>query len=854
MVSPAPTVIVGIGASAGGLEALEHFLTPVPADCPLAFVVVQHRLPDHGGLLPELLQKATPLPVREAQDHMPVRPGEVYVIPPGKNLSVQHGQLHLLEPPAGRGTKLPIDFFLHSLATDKQARSVGVILSGSGCDGTLGLRAVREHGGITLAQSPEEARFPDMPRSVIDAGVVDLVLPASAMFERITHFLGRHHQGDSAPWHPRDGNLGIGLEEIIVILRARTGHDFTHYKTKTLCRRIERRMGLHQLDSLPGYIQYLRNNPQEVDLLFQELLIGVTHFFRDPPAWEALIKQALIPMIQRAGPLSTLRAWVAGCSTGEEAYSLAIAFREALETVAPTGQVTLQIFATDLNEQAIERARRGIFPAGIAADVSEPRLNKYFQRDDSGYRVNRAIRETVVFATQNVIMDPPYTKLDLLICRNVLIYLDGELQNRLLRLFHYSLRPGGILLLGNAEGTGRVGDLFLPVDQDVHLFRRGEARPSLADAPFKDFLSLTRDSHKPLAYPSIPTATTDSSLQAQAERLILDALAPPAVLINADGDILYIFGRTGDFLEPAAGKANWNIHVMARGALAQELAMAIPQAASQGAGMTRIVFQNPDQGQARVIRLTLQPIQAPRELAGMLLIAFLELPPALYRDQAHDPVHGESRRIRELQHALQQTRDELRLTRKSMQSSQEELRSANEELQSTNEELTTSKEEMQSLNEELQTMNAQLQAKLEELTEANSDMNNLFNSTDVATIFLSSNLTIRRFTSPAQQIFKLLPGDVGRPLSDIVTDLDYPDLFENAREVLQTLTFSLEEIPTRDGRWYQVKIMPYRTLDDVIAGVVISFSDITKAKTLESRLRALTSCSGTNEEAGKHEH
>ncbi|WP_412852204.1 chemotaxis protein CheB [Ectothiorhodospira shaposhnikovii] len=526
MVSPAPTVIVGIGASAGGLEALEHFLTPVPADCPLAFVVVQHRLPDHGGLLPELLQKATPLPVREAQDHMPVRPGEVYVIPPGKNLSVQHGQLHLLEPPAGRGAKLPIDFFLHSLATDKQARSVGVILSGSGCDGTLGLRAIREHGGITLAQSPEEARFPDMPRSVIDAGVVDLVLPASAMFERITHFLGRHHQGDSAPWHPRDGNLGIGLEEIIVILRARTGHDFTHYKTKTLCRRIERRMGLHQLDSLPGYIQYLRNNPQEVDLLFQELLIGVTHFFRDPPAWEALIKQALIPMIQRAGPLSTLRAWVAGCSTGEEAYSLAIAFREALETVAPTGQVTLQIFATDLNE----------------------------------------------------------------------------------------------------------------------------------------------------------------------------------------------------------------------------------------------------------------------------------------------------------------------------------------ELQSTNEELTTSKEEMQSLNEELQTMNAQLQAKLEELTEANSDMNNLFNSTDVATIFLSSNLTIRRFTSPAQQIFKLLPGDVGRPLSDIVTDLDYPDLFENAREVLQTLTFSLEEIPTRDGRWYQVKIMPYRTLDDVIAGVVISFSDITKAKTLESRLRALTSCSGTNEEAGKHEH
>ena len=846
-------VIVGVGASAGGLEAIEQFLASVPADCSLAFVVVQHLSPDRSTLLPELLQKVTKLKVCEAADRMPVQPGQVYVIAPGKDLSVLHGRLQLLDPPAERALRLPIDFFLRSLATDRENHSIGVILSGTGSDGTLGMRAIRDHGGLTLAQSPEEAQFPGMPRSVIDAGVVDVVLPVSAMFERIADFLQRSHQAGPAPSQPDETRQQHGLEKIIVLLRARTGHDFSHYKSNTLCRRIERRMGLHQLDTLSGYIQFLRSNPQEVDLLFQELLIGVTNFFRDPDSWEALERQVLIPMIQGAPPAGrTLRAWVVGCSTGEEAYSLAIAFHEALDKASPAGQVTLQVFATDLNEHAIDRARKGIFPANIAADVSERRLNKYFKQEAGGYRVNRTIRETVVFAAQNVIMDPPFTKLDLLTCRNVLIYLDSELQNQLLRLFHYSLLPGGILFLGSSEGTGRLGDLFLSVDKGAHLFRRGEGHPSFIDAPRRESPDPPGDAQDSIAYP-VPTPP-DVSLQAQAERLILDALAPPAVLVNADGDILYIFGRIASFLEPAAGKANWNVHVMARGALAQELAVAIPEACRQGTSVTRIVFQDPEQDRACAIRLTLHPIKAPRDLAGMLMISFLALPPELYQDQAHWPAaDDESRPIRELQQALQQTREELRVTREYMQTSQEELRSANEELQSTNEELTTSKEEMQSLNEELQTVNAELQSKLEELTEANSDMNNLFNSTDIATVFLSKKLTIRRFTSPAQKLFKLLPGDVGRPLSDIVTDLDYPDLMEDAREVLETLTYSLEEIPTRDGRWYQVKIMPYRTLDDMINGVVMTFSDITKAKVLESRLRGLTSGSDATSEAGTHD-
>ncbi|MCG5508835.1 chemotaxis protein CheB [Ectothiorhodospira lacustris] len=841
-----PPPIVGVGASAGGLEALEGLLRGLPEQPGFAVVVVQHLDPTRKGMLTELLQKVTPLPVVQVEDGMTVVPNRIHVIPPGKDLSVLKGVLYLLEPAGRRGTRLPIDFFLRSLAADQGEHGVGVILSGTGCDGTLGMRALKEHAGLTLAQIPEEAQYPDMPRSVIDAGLADMVMPVHGMGERIRDYLVRKQQIGTRRTGTGDMDQRHALEKIVVLLRARTGHDFADYKTNTLYRRIERRMSLHQLDRLSNYVRFLRDNPQELDLLFKELLIGVTSFFRDPMAWESLQKQVLAPLIRSAPSRGcVLRAWVAGCSTGEEAYSLAIAFREVLEESAPVGRVTLQIFATDLSEHAIDRARQGLYPASIVADVSPVRLQHFFQEEAGGYRVNRAVRETVVFATQNLIMDPPFTKLNLVICRNLLIYLNTTLQHKLLPLFHYSLLPGGVLFLGNAESVGGGNELFTALDARAHLFRRAEARVRVADLDF----------HARPPEPEVETlaqwagGAPTGSLQSLAEQVLLREFAPPALLVNADGDILYIFGRTGDYLEPATGRANWNIHVMARDGLRQELALLLPRAMRE-----KKVFSQPGIGvgsaeRMQLIDLTVYPIEEPQVLSGMLMIVFQVVSPQpAPLPEPRDPKERKNTRIQEMELALQQTREELRMTREYMQTSQEELRSANEELQSTNEELTTSKEEMQSLNEELQTVNVELQSKVEELTLANGDMKNLLDSTDIATVFLTKDLRIRRFTAPARRIFKLIATDVGRPLSDIVTELEYPDLQHDALEVLQSLSHSIEEIPTRDERWYQVKIMPYRTLDDVIDGVVVTFTDITKAKALENRLRSLQS---TPEESGR---
>ncbi|MFP4683328.1 MAG: chemotaxis protein CheB [Ectothiorhodospira sp.] len=844
--------IIGIGASAGGLAALRGFLEGVPEHSGYAFVIVQHLDPTREGVLASLLQKSTPMGVNEVTDGMRVEPDQVYVIPPGKDLSLLKGVLHLLDPSTRRGLRLPIDFFFRALAADRGEASVGVVLSGTGCDGTLGLRAIREHAGLTLVQDPEEAESSGMPRSVIDAGLADHVLPVGDMGERIVSDLScRNHIGK--PQAAReDMDRRRALEKIVLLLRAHTGHDFANYKFNTLYRRVERRMGLHQLDRVSAYVQFLRDNPQELDLLFNELLIGVTSFFRDPLAWEALQKQVLTPLIQAAPPQGrVLRAWVVGCSTGEEAYSLAMAFREVLEQCAPQGRVTLQIFATDLNADAIEQARKGLYPTNIAADVSPERLQHFFLEEAGGYRVCPAVREMVIFAVQNVIMDPPFTRLDLLICRNLLIYLNAGLQHKLLPLFHYSLLPGGTLFLGNAESVGGSRELFTPLDARAHLFLRSEGGTHLEDL---DVQSRVMGEEMDLP-PDAPSGAASDNIQSLAERILLERFSPPAVLVNGEGDILYIFGQTGAYLEPAAGRANWNIHVMAREGLRQELAVMLPWAVREAASSTshEVKVGHPGQGQV-MADVTVYPLNEERHsLKGMLMIVFQPLPSRYHAlaDASESVSRREDGRVPKLEEALKQAQHELRMTREYMQTSQEELRSANEELQSTNEELTTSKEEMQSLNEELQTVNTELESKVEELTQANSDLKNLLDSTDIATVFLSRDLRIRRFTQPARKIFKLIPGDVGRPLSDIVTDLDDADLQAEARQVLHSLESRTREIPTRDGRWYQVRIMPYRTLDDVIDGVVLTLMDITQAKRMESRLRGTqVSPENTGKEAG----
>ena len=836
-----PFPIVGMGASAGGLEALEQFLGHVPAGCGMAFVIIQHLDPTHKGIMPQLLQRATDMKVVQVKDRMTVRPDCVYVIPPNKDMSILHGVLHLLEPVTARGLRLPIDFFFRSLAQDQQEHSVGVILSGMGPDGTLGLRAIKEKAGVVLVQEPATAKFDSMPRSAVDAGLADIVAPVEELPGKIMAYLQR------TPLIARkdvvmEDKTRSALEKAVILLRAHTGQDFTLYKRNTLYRRFERRMGIHQITRMSAYVRYLQENSQELDLLFKELLIGVTNFFRDPAAWEELRKNILPALAASRPDGQALRAWVPGCSTGEEAYSLAIAFTEAMETLKSRKKITLQIFATDLDKDAIDKARQGIYPENICADVSPEQLRRFFKREDRGYRVANEIREMVIFAPQSLIMDPPFTKLDILSCRNLLIYLTPEVQKKLIPLFHYSLAPGGILLLGSAETVGTFTDLFTPVDNKLRIFRRTESVLRTEPISFPSSFNAGPAGESELR----PAPKPIVSLQSQADQLVLQHYAPPTVLVNDKGDIFYISGHTGKYLEPAAGKANWNLFVMARESLRYELSSAFQKALRQKEKVKLTGLNLGADGGGQCVNVTLQRLDEPGLLQGLVMIVFTDVPAPVAAKTVGRLAKPQVRstRMAELEQELLQVRDEARSTHEEMQTSQEEFRSANEELQSTNEELqstneelTTSKEEMQSLNEELQTVNAELQAKVDELSRASNDMKNLLDSTDIATLFLDKDLNVRRFTPRATNIIKLIPGDAGRPITDLSTDLRYPELADDTREVLQKLAPVEKSVATRDGRWFTVRIMPYRTMDDRIDGVVITFANITVAKTLEAKLR-----------------
>jgi chemotaxis methyl-accepting protein methylase len=836
--------VIGIGASAGGLEALEHFLGHVPRNSGLAFIIVQHLDPTRKGIMPELLQRTTSMKVVQVRDRTLVQPNCVYVIPPNKDMSILHGVLHLLEPASPRGLRLPIDFFLRSLAHDRQEHSIAVILSGMGSDGTLGLRAIKEKGGLVLVQDPATAKFDGMPRSAIDSGLADIVAPVGELPGRILAYL-KHlplvHTRELA----LEDKTQSALEKAVILLRTHTGHDFSLYKKNTFYRRIERRMGIHQIGKIADYVRYLRENSQELDLLFKELLIGVTSFFRDPAAWEELRKKVLPALIAGRRDGHVLRAWVPGCSTGEEAYSLAMVFKEVLDKTNPRKKIKLQVFATDLDKDAIDKARQGVYPENIRADVTPKQMSRFFIKDEHGCRVTTEIREMVIFAQQSIILDPPFTKLDVLSCRNLMIYLAPEMQKKLIPLFHYSLAPGGVLFLGSAESVGTFTNLFTPCNLKLRIFRRRES--SLPSEPIEFPSSFAP------ALPDIaetrPAPALHPSLQLQADQLVLEHFSPPAVLVNDKGNILYVCGRTGKYLEPAAGKANWNIFAMGREGLRYELGNAFHKALEQtGPVVVRGIKVGTDGGTQHV-DITVQRLEEPEALRGMVMIVFtgVAAPPetkAPARPGQAGKTPARSARLEELERKYQQARLEAQTIREEMQTSQEELKSTNEEqqstneeLQSTNEELTTSKEEMQSLNEELQTVNAELQVKVDELSRSNNDMKNLLNSTDIATLFLDNELNVRRFTTQATKIIKLIPGDVGRPITDLASDLLYPELPDDAREVLRKLGFAEKPVNARDGRWFTVRIMPYRTHDDRIDGVVITFADITTAKTLEAELR-----------------
>ncbi len=830
--------MVGIGASAGGLEALEQFFRHAPDPCGAAFVVVQHLDPTHKGLLVELLQRVTPLKVVQICDRMRVEPNHVYVIPPNYDLSILHGVLHLLAPAAPRGLRLPIDFFLRSLAVDQQRRCMGVMLSGMGSDGTLGMAAIKEHGGTVFVQEPASAKFAAMPQSVISAGYADVVAPAEALIERIVE-QHRHPMAYGESSLALSEKTHSALEKICVLLRDHSGHDFSGYKRSTLYRRIERRMGVHQLDSIVDYLRFLQESPQEATLLFKELLIGVTSFFRDPPVWEHLRDKVLPALLAGRSGQSTLRAWVAGCSTGEEAYSLAIVFKEAIAQLSPSREFKLQIFATDLDKDAIERARQSVYPPAIAADVSPERLQRFFASEERGYRVRPDLRETVVFATQNAIMDPPFTRLDVVSCRNLLIYLAPDVQKKLLPLFHYSLNPGGILLLGSAEALGGASELFAATGPKMRLYRKlaVTARTEAVDFPAA-FQVRPSDIGQSMAMTRpLP------NLQALADRWLLDYYAPAAVLTNRQGDILYVSGSTGDYLEPAVGKANWNIHAMARVGLRRQLSNAFQKSLRAHAAPVPIRANLTDRGVTQSVAITVVPLREPEALRGMTMVLFGEEnttrgdKPSGKRKRPSRLSPGLDVALKEVEEELQTTREEMQASQEELKSANEELQSTNEELQSTNEELTTSKEEMQSMNEELQTLNHELQAKVDELSRANDDMRNLLDSIDIATLFLDAGLKVRRYTAQMTTLIKLIPSDINRPITDLASELIYPELAADARAVLQSLVFKEKPVAATDGRWFSVRIMPYRTLDNRIDGVVITFVDISAAKALEAALR-----------------
>jgi len=831
---------VGLGASAGGLAALEEFLAHVPPVSGLAYVVVQHLDPTHKALLAELLQRSTVMPVLEAVDAMRLESDKVYVIPPNKELTVAGGMLHLAEPVQPRGMRLPIDLFFAALARDQGERSIGVVLSGMGSDGTLGLQAIKSQGGLALAQLPESAQFDSMPKSAIAAGFVDVIALAAELPSRILRVVDE--KSGPPAWAEEGVDAGAqSLGAILRLLKERSKHDLSDYKPSTLSRRIQRRLGVHGLATHDAYEKFVRANPQELDLLFKEMLIGVTSFFRDPSVWEDVKNLVMPKLLARCAPGTRLRAWVVGCSTGEEAYSLAMIFKEVVTALPEAQSCSLQVFATDLSSDAISVARKGHYPGRIVSEVDANRLDRFFTPQGSGFQINSEIREMVLFAQHDVILDPPFTKLDLLSCRNLMIYFNAALQSRLLPLYSYSLRPGGALLLGGSETIGKSYELFTPIDQKSRLYWRTENPVTVGSVYFPTSPSRTMN-RLPKEFKLSSSTALPPNLQTHAEQVLLQEFSPAAVLVNGQGDVVFINGRVGKYLEPASGKANWNIHVMARPTIRTEIAAALRQAILDKGSVEVRGLRLSEEPSMASLDVTVKFMHEPQSVMGLVMIVFHDVPapPPVKRrrktaQELADPQMAEElQRCKDEIHALRQ---EMGASAEELQTANEELQSTNEELQSANEELTTSKEESQSMNEELQTLNQELQTKLDDLALAQSDMQNLLNSTDIATLFLDSKLNVRRYTEQITRIIQLREGDIGRPLTDLASTLNYPTLSEDVQQTLNTLTLSEKEITTTDGLWFLVRIKPYRTLSNVIQGVVITLIDITAAKKLEARLR-----------------
>ena len=836
--------IIGMGGSAGSFHAFENFFLHMPVDSGMAFVIVMHLDTAHTIDVSRLLQPVTGMKITEAEDGTLVRPDHIYIIPPGKDMGIHNGKLLLMEASRYKGAHMSIDYFLQSLAEDQWSNAVAVIFSGMGADGETGVRMIKEKLGMAMVQDPVTAEYQSMPNAAIKTNMVDYVLSVEEMPVKLLQYLNHPVIRDSmlASDFPISNNNQTHLQKILMLLRSNTGHDFTLYKKSTIIRRIERRIAFHQLHDYVDYINYLRENPGEILLLFNELLIGVTKFFRDQFAFDVL-KEHLYLLLAGKKEDEPIRVWVAGCSTGEEAYSIAMLLIEYIESAHFSRTPRLQIFATDLDPNAIDHARAGSYLANIVSEVSPERLSRFFVQANDGYMVKKEVREMIVFAQHNLIKDAPFTRLDLLCCRNVMIYLTTELQKKIIPVFHYSLNPNSLLFLGPAESVGGFHDSFNTLDTKWKIFQRKEgasAMGKMLDFPF----NVANHNNKTLKLP--PVKTLKNPLAETFHKILLEDYTPPSLLLNERGDILYINGKTSMFMQISSGEAVFNIHRLAKEELKYALGNALHQAWEQKDKIEISEIKVKDNGQLHLVGFKVDYItEVP--LQDLLLVTFYDHGVQKKKSRTGNLVEpSRNGAVEELEKELIYTKQQLHSTIEQMETSLEELKSTNEELQSTNEELQstneealTTKEEMQSLNEELMTINLQYQNKAEELTQLNNDMKNLLDNTEIGTIFLDNQLNILRFTPQVTKLFNVIPSDLGRSITHIVSNFDYPSLEDSIREVIEKLSGKELEVSTKKGEWYNLRIMPYRTMDNFISGAVVTFTKITPVKAMENKLQTL---------------
>lgn len=841
--------VIGIGASAGGLAAFEKFFNgmPIDKDPDMAFVLVQHLAPDHKSILTDIIKRYTKMEVFEVEDGMLVRPNCAYIIPPNRNMALINGALQLFEITALRGQNMPIDFFFRSLAEDKHEEAICIILSGSGSDGNLGLRAIKKQGGLVICQSPETADYDGMPKSAISTGLVDLQIPPSDMVNGIISYLLQAHTISNKSETPLLSKEKNAYSKVCFILRTQTGHDFSRYKSSTINRRIERRMALNQIKTIEEYLVYLQETPSEVKALFQELLIGVTTFFRDKDAFKKLEKEIIPEIFRHKTSGSNIRVWSVGCATGEEAYSIAILLKEKSDEL--NKRYNIQVFATDIDNEAIRIARKGIYPSSIADDITPKRLKKCFTRETTTnyYRINENIRAMLIFSGQSVIKDPCFSKIDIISCRNLLIYLTNDLQEEIIPLFHYALNPKGILFLGSAETIGDYNTLFTVIDSKQKIYQRKENYYSENKSTIKQaFPALTRKEGDNKAMGRKVDSKPRNEFREIVEKAILKESSLAGILVNDQGDILYLHGRTGMYLELSQGESSTNnVLKMAREGLKRELKTAFVKVKVKKEPLRLYDVSVKTNGHFTKVDLFIKEISARHHLTEDIIIYIILLKETKIREiietvesqknflDANTAVNVEDLKteLRLKEEYLDSANEELEKYNEELKYANEEMQSVNEELQSTNEELETSKEELQSINEELSTVNSELQDKVHDLSQINNDMNNLIAGTNIATIFLDNQNNVLRYTPKANEIVNLIASDMGRPIEDIALKLvGYSNISIDVESVLENLIPKEIEVQGSGGKWYNMVIQPYRTGKNVIEGTVINFVDITDAK------------------------